>query len=545
MKTRKFQKKAIGLIFLFVFFSWGFNRMWIDKTKAGSKPAVFCIRHQRPARIIPSEIYGFAAATEPVLSELQVPLNRWGGNTASRYNWKLGNAWNTGRDWFFENVAVENRAWEQFMDRSYRSNSRVIISLPLVGYVAKDTTSVSFSIEKYGPQQKFDSYRPDAGNGVRPDGSLITGNDPLDACIAFGSSFLKEWIISMVDKYPDMFKENRVIFALGNEPMLWNIVHRDVHPQPTSYDDFFTKFKQTASVIKEIVPNAPVAGPELWGWPAYFQSAFDRENRGKKDRKSHGQMDFLPWFLKQLRTYEDQTGQRLLDYLTIHFYPQAQGVYSSHIDEKTRRLRVESTQSLFDATYRDPSWIKETIQLIPRLKNWVTEYYPGLKIGITEYNWGGEEDMSGAIALADILGIFGREGLDLACYWTYPPKGKPAYWAYAMYRNVDGSGKKFGDRILRVDGKDNMSPDGNISLYAALDEPAKVVSVIVVNKSTDEQKISIRFEGLRVRSGRWYFLVDPGLGISTAKGPVPVKGSKAALTLSPYSIHHLRFPVNQ
>ncbi len=284
-----------------------------------------------------------------------MPLNRWGGNTASRYNWKLGTAWNTGRDWFFENVAVEDRAWEQFVDRSYRSNSRVVISLPLVGYVAKDTTSNSFSIEKYGPQQKFDSYRPDAGNGVRPDGSPVTENDPLDASIPFGADFLKEWIVSMVDKYPDMFKKNRVIFALGNEPMLWNIVHRDVHPQPTSYDEFFTRFKQTASVIKEIVPNAPVAGPELWGWPVYFQSAFDRENRGEKDRKTHGQMDFLPWFLKQLKTHEDQTGQRLLDYLTIHFYPQAQGVYSSRIDEKTRRLRVESTRSLFDVTYRDPS----------------------------------------------------------------------------------------------------------------------------------------------------------------------------------------------
>lgn len=126
----------------------------LTKPRLDQNPRFFCIRHQRPARIIPSEIYGFAAVTESVLSELQVPLNRWGGNTASRYNWKLGNAWNTGRDWFFENVVVEDRAWEQFMDRSYRSNSRVIISLPLVGYVAKDTTSNSFS----GDECQIGSY---------------------------------------------------------------------------------------------------------------------------------------------------------------------------------------------------------------------------------------------------------------------------------------------------------------------------------------------------------------------------------------------------
>jgi len=56
------------------------------------------------------------------------------------------------------------------------------------------------------------------------------------------------------------------------------------------------------------------------------------------------------------------------------------------------------------------------VELIPRLKRWVAQCYPGLKIGITEYNWGGEDDISGALALADILGVFGREGLDLGCY---------------------------------------------------------------------------------------------------------------------------------
>ena len=40
-------------------------------------------------------------------------------------------------------------------------------------------------------------------------------------------------------------------------------------------------------------------------------------------------------------------------------------------------------------------------------------YYPGTQIGITEYNWGAEGHINGATAQADILGIFGREGLDL------------------------------------------------------------------------------------------------------------------------------------
>ena len=66
-------------------------------------------------------------------------------------------------------------------------------------------------------------------------------------------------------------------------------------------------------------------------------------------------------------------------------------------------------------------WLQPTnniLMLIPRMKGWVASYYPGTKIGITEYNWGAEGYINGATAQADILGIFGREGLDLATRWT-------------------------------------------------------------------------------------------------------------------------------
>ena len=55
----------------------------------------------------------------------------------------------------------------------------------------------------------------------------------------------------------------------------------------------------------------------------------------------------------------------------------------------------------------------DTVRLIPRVKEWVDQYYPGTKIGITEYNWGAEAHINGATSQADVLGIFGREGLDI------------------------------------------------------------------------------------------------------------------------------------
>ena len=58
------------------------------------------------------------------------------------------------------------------------------------------------------------------------------------------------------------------------------------------------------------------------------------------------------------------------------------------------------------------------INWIPTLKAMVSQYYPGLQIGCTEYNWGDEPNLNGATTQADVLGIYGREGFDLATRWT-------------------------------------------------------------------------------------------------------------------------------
>ena len=84
------------------------------------------------------------------------------------------------------------------------------------------------------------------------------------------------------------------------------------------------------------------------------------------------------------------------------------------------------------------------------MKGWVAAYYPGTKVGITEYNWGAEGHINGATAQADILGIFGREGLDVATRWTTPDASTPTYQAMKLYRNYDGNNSTFGDTSISV-----------------------------------------------------------------------------------------------
>src|SRR5512132_4332071 len=55
-------------------------------------------------RPINPQVYGVAHASSAALSDLNVPLNRWGGNNTSRYNWQL-NADNRANDWYYESIA--------------------------------------------------------------------------------------------------------------------------------------------------------------------------------------------------------------------------------------------------------------------------------------------------------------------------------------------------------------------------------------------------------------------------------------------------------
>src|SRR5207244_13299853 len=127
-------------------------------------------------------------------------------------------------------------------------------------------------------------------------------------------------------------------------------------------------------------------------------------------------------------------------YLDVHYYPQASGVDSPASDPATQQLRIRSTRSLDDPNYTDESWIGVPVNLIPRLKAWIADNYPGTKLAITEYRWGGEKDASGAVALAVVLGTFGRDGVDMASYWQSPPIASPAGAAFRLYRNYEGHG---------------------------------------------------------------------------------------------------------
>jgi hypothetical protein len=113
------------------------------------------------------------------------------------------------------------------------------------------------------------------------------------------------------------------------------------------------------------------------------------------------------------------------------------------------------------------------------MKQWVTANYTGTKLAITEYNWGALGHINGAVTQADVLGIFGREGLDLATLWGPPTISQPGAYAFRMYRNYDGQHHTFGEVSVRAVSTDQAQ----VAVYAARRSSDNALTIMVINKS--------------------------------------------------------------
>ena len=187
------------------------------------------------------------------------------------------------------------------------------------------------------------------------------------------------------------------------------------------------------------------------------------------------------------RPTEKAHGKRLLDYFDGHYYPLGQ-------DGATDATVLESTRSLWDPTYVEKDWYGKyngAINLIPSFHHWVDQYYPGTKIGISEYGWGDMKTETGALAEMDVLGIFGRERLDLACLFGPPKATEAGANAFRLYRNYDGKGGQFGEIGIRAVSADQ----DKMAVYGAFRAPDRVITLIVINKTEGDLTSPLALSG--------------------------------------------------
>jgi hypothetical protein len=503
-------------------------------------------------------IYGVAFGGDQ-LGTLGAGINRWGGNPNTRYNW-VADAWNHGRDWKFSNYGTPGlppgKVADDFVQDSRVAGTPALLTIPTIGWVAKDTSETSRSVgvpaaggpALDGPDGAIAGYDPTANrrrtsvpSRARKAGPFVLA--PKPAADAGYTVYQDEFVNHLVAKFGRADQGGVRFYAMDNEPDLWATTHTDVHPARMGYDDLLARFLEYATAVKAVDPTAQITGPVSWGWTGYFYSPKDqgKDNYATHaDRRAHGGEPFLTWFLKQVSARDAKIGRRTLDVLDVHYYPQAQQVFSNRADGPTRALRLRSTRSLYDPTYRDESWIGEPVRLIPRLKEWVAANYPGTKIGITEWNFGAENDISGGLATADALGIFGREGLDLACHWVCPKPESPAGLAFRLFRRPAPNTAGFGDLSCQAL---SASPD-RLAAFAAIERKTGDLTVVLINKmpkATVTVPLTVqRFQP--ASAARLYRFAGGDKGITTLDGPSLSADGRMTLSVPPYSATLIRLP---
>jgi hypothetical protein len=493
---------------------------------------------------ISPDIYGLNGADPAFAKEIGMPVARWGGNASSRYNFK-NRTYNTGSDWFFENIPGND---DFNLDGMVKSNLdrgiKPVVAVPMIGWVAKDSSpshpfTCGFPATRFPQQDKFDQWDANCGNGKLNDKDL-TG-EPTDTSIKADASFDGEMVSHLVKTFGTAAQGGVPIYELDNEPVLWSSTHRDVHPQKVSYDELGGKGTATAAAIKAADPGAAVLGPSGWGYCEWIASGVDGCGPGA-DAAAHGGLNLSQWYLKNMKDYSDaHGGKRFLDYFDQHFYP----AISGEKDAQANALRLRSTRSLWDPTYVEESWIGPSgvnappLQFIRTMKAWTAQYYPGTKTAITEYNWGALDDINGALAQADVLGIFGREGLDLATMWGEPKPTDPGAYAFRMYRNYDGAGGRFGDVSVSATATDQ----GQLAVYGAQRSSDKALTVMVVNKTGDDLTAPLSVAGFNGTGTAQRFTYGPAnLGAIVHGADLKVSNGKVDATYPANSITLLVLP---
>jgi hypothetical protein len=487
------------------------GQVWIDSvsmipTASTVAGPVLTIDSTVGRHAINPDIYGMNFVDHAATADLGISVDRWGGDTMDTYNWQLGSA-NLSQNYYWENISDclafdvgcdggNAPFYPTFIQRDLDAGIKTLITLPLMGYVAKTAPTAhpftcSFPRAQFPDQDSFDPYDTRCGSGVTGGGVELT-TSPATSYKAITSTFDGNFVGDIVARFGRASAGGVKYYALGNEPALWSSTHRDAHPQRTTFDELGQKTIDTAVAVKRHDPSAKVLAFSEWAYPNYLCSDADDWLQGcdanSPDRAAHGGATLVEWLLQQWHDHDVAAGRRFIDYLDLHYYPQGGDT-------------LDITRSLWDPTYVDPSYIGENfaakIHLIPQMRAWVAANYPGTKIAITEYNFShyGEPRFN-ALKQADVLGIFARERLDLATRWSLDQDGEGAdlqgiYDAFRLYRNYDGAGAHFGETFVR-------SASGNqsrLAIYGAQRTADGKLTIVLINKTANVLNSKLTFNG--------------------------------------------------
>jgi hypothetical protein len=507
----------------------------VEPGDPGPGDLTFEIRADTDQRPINPLIYGINGGDDLDGAQKGVSLLRSGGNRMTAYNWE-NNASNAGSDYFFQNDGFlvgdlpgneqdqPGAAVRGLIEDSLANDASAMLTIPICGYVAADKNGGGDVNQT--PNFLETRFHPTVAFKGTP---LSDVPDPNDDAV-----YQDEFVHWVVTNFPAAFESSppRVLFSMDNEPDLWVHTHERIHPTPVGYAELVSKNIEFARAVKSVAPEAWVTGFVSYGYSGYvnLQDAPDQQG------------EFLSYFLAEMAEAEAMEGARLVDVLDLHWYPEAMGngqrIIGEDVSPDSIAARVQAPRSLWDPNYVEVSWIADyvggAIALLPWISSRIDEHYPGTAIGFTEYNYGAAAHISGAIAEADVLGIFGREGVALATFWPLTGDNSMVYAAIRAYRSYDGASGQFGDTSVQAASSDIAAA----TVYASIDEadPARMV-IVAINKSTEPLDAAITMAAYAdYASVEVWQVTDAGPTIASS-GPAALADTNALVyTMPPLSI---------
>lgn len=442
----------------------------------GASDVRFTVSTRQNRRPISRYIYGTNQPNWAGASR-RLTLGRAGGNRWTAYNWE-NNASNAGTDYMNQNDGflgesnTPGEAVRAAVAAAHAAGASALVTVPIVGYVAADKGpggDVNATPNYLNSRFRVSQARKGAALSMMPD--VNDGRVYQDEFV--------QWVErTFASARTDATRT--IFYSLDNEPDLWSSTHPRIHPDPVTYAEIVARSTDYAAAIKSVAPDALVFSLVSYGWAGYvnLQAAPDAMGR-----------DLLAHYLSSMREAERTAGRRLVDVLDLHWYPEARGggqrILTNNNTPAVIAARLQAPRSLWDRTYSEDSWISVDtglgpIRLIPRVQETIAANYPGTRLSFSEYNYGGGNHISGALAQADALGVFGREGVFAAALWELEMDQRFLYAGMAIFRDFDGAGGAFGDVSVQAETADVEQT----SVYASVDASgSNRVVLVAINKS--------------------------------------------------------------
>jgi hypothetical protein len=440
-----------------------------------------------------------------------LPFVRLGGNRWSTYNFR-NNASNSGIDFgphsndgHLSESTEPGKPVIDFMTESSKRKAAALITVPMLDWVAADKNGL-------------------VALPAGPGNARFAANDVTN----------QEAFVELVEKRRG---GATVFYSLDNEPGLWNSTHPLVHPEPPTYSEMADRTTRFAAMIKRKNKNAVVFGGVAYGYAELVNLQQAPDARGR---------DYTAFLLSAWKAAEQKEGRRVVDVFDFHWYTEVKGERGKVLDSQSRepsnkeaQARMQAPRSLWDPTYDEKTWITKVlggpIKLLPQLQSQIDAQYPGTKIAVTEYNYGGGGHISGAIAQADVLGIFGREGVFAANLWAHGYQTGDSYTfaAFDMFLDYDGKGARVGSTSVKASTGDVEA----CSAYA-MRESDRDLQLVLLNKSAGVLNATIDLGVAGFRSATPYVLSAAGKK-AIPGDPLPLAGDKLIYKLPPYSVSTL------